>query len=46
MDDPAALRASLRQLATLDIDTLLVGDGVSILGGAHAALVNLVASFP
>ena len=46
MDDPAALRASLRQLATLDVDILLVGDGVSILGGARAALGRLVASFP
>src|SRR5262249_47282552 len=30
MDDPAALRRSLRRLAELDLDTLLVGDGVSI----------------
>ncbi len=34
MDDPAELRESVRALLALDFDTLLVGDGVSILGGA------------
>jgi len=46
MDDPARLRASLRALASLDIDTLLLGDGVPILGGAATRLRELVASFP
>jgi glyoxylase-like metal-dependent hydrolase (beta-lactamase superfamily II) len=45
MDDPAALRASLRRLAELDFDTLLVGDGASIVGGAKAALTALIARF-
>ncbi|MFI5290899.1 MAG: hypothetical protein ACHQ17_14665 [Polyangia bacterium] len=46
MDDPAALRLSLARLAeTLDFDTLLVGDGASILSGARAALRTLVARF-
>jgi glyoxylase-like metal-dependent hydrolase (beta-lactamase superfamily II) len=44
MDDPAALRVSLARLATLDVDTLLVGDGASILSGAKAALAALVVS--
>lgn len=47
IDDPAALRRSLRRLAaSLDFDALLVGDGASILAGARAALERLVASFP
>lgn len=43
MDDPAALRASLRRLAALDVDTLLVGDGASLLHGGRAALEALLA---
>jgi glyoxylase-like metal-dependent hydrolase (beta-lactamase superfamily II) len=46
MDDPSALRRTLRRLATeVDFDTLLVGDGVPILRGAREALAALVASF-
>lgn len=46
MDDPARLRASVRRLMELDFDILLVGDGVSILGGARDRLGELVARFP
>lgn len=46
MDDPARLRASVRKLCELDVDTLLLGDGVSIVGGAGGQLRELVASFP
>lgn len=46
LDDPAKLRASVRALAEVDIDTILTGDGVPIVGGAKAALQALVASFP
>jgi glyoxylase-like metal-dependent hydrolase (beta-lactamase superfamily II) len=42
IDDLAALKRSLAGLAELDFDTLLVGDGVPILGGARAALRQLV----
>ena len=45
MDDPARLRASVRALAALDFDTLLVGDGVSILSGARAEVERLCAGF-
>lgn len=45
MDDPARLRASVRGLLDLDFDTLLVGDGVSILTGAKARLRELVGRF-
>ena len=46
MDDPAALRRSLQRLEKeLDLDTLLVGDGASILAGARAAMRALCASF-
>lgn len=45
MDDPARLRASIRQLVDLDFDTLLVGDGESILSGAKDRLRELTASF-
>jgi glyoxylase-like metal-dependent hydrolase (beta-lactamase superfamily II) len=46
MDDPSALRRSLRRLATeVDFDVLLVGDGVPILRGAREALAALVTSF-
>ena len=46
MDDPALLRRSVRQLLELDFDTLLFGDGVSVLQGAKARLAELVATFP
>ena len=36
MDDPALLRLSLRKLEPLAFDTLLVGDGDPVLGGAKA----------
>ena len=46
MDDPVGLRQSVRKLLDLDFDTLLVGDGVSILKGAKDRLRELVDSFP
>ncbi len=46
MDDPARLRQSVRALLGLDFDTLLVGDGASILHGAKARLKELVDTFP
>ena len=46
MDDPARLRASVRNLLELDFDALLFGDGVSILHDAKARLEELVATFP
>jgi glyoxylase-like metal-dependent hydrolase (beta-lactamase superfamily II) len=46
MDDPPRLHASLRRLAELDVDTILVGDGVPILTGAQAALAALCARLP
>ncbi len=45
IDDLARLQESLRGLATLDVDTLLVGDGQPIVHGARAALAALVAGF-
>ncbi|MGC2441797.1 MBL fold metallo-hydrolase [Candidatus Binatus sp.] len=45
MDDPARLRRSVAQLLALDFDTILVGDGVSVIGGAKQRLRELVASF-
>ncbi len=45
MDDPARLRASIRELLNLDFDTLLVGDGEPILRGAKDRLRELVESF-
>jgi glyoxylase-like metal-dependent hydrolase (beta-lactamase superfamily II) len=45
MDDPARLRRSVQQLLALDFDTILVGDGVSIVGGAKQRLRELVDSF-
>ncbi|MFO1126873.1 MAG: MBL fold metallo-hydrolase [Rhodospirillales bacterium] len=45
MDDPARLRQSLYALLDLDFDTLLVGDGVSILAGAKERLRQLTARF-
>lgn len=46
MDEPARLRESVRDLLDLDFDTLLVGDGESILQGANARLRELVQTFP
>jgi glyoxylase-like metal-dependent hydrolase (beta-lactamase superfamily II) len=46
MDDPARLKQSVRNLLELDFDTLLMGDGVSILHNAKARLQELVATFP
>ena len=46
IDDPAALRASLRRAPRLDFDALVVGDGVPILAGARDRLRELVAGFP
>ena len=46
MDEPPRLRESVRSLLDLDFDTLLVGDGVSILEGAKDRLRDLVDSFP
>ena len=46
MDDPARLRESVRRLLDLDFDTLLVGDGAPIVGGAKAILEEMVAAFP
>jgi len=45
MDDPARLRRSVHQLLALDFDTILVGDGVSIIGDAKQRLRELVDSF-
>ena len=42
IDDKPRLLESLRELAALDVDTLLLGDGHSILSGARAALQALV----
>jgi len=46
MDDPVRLRQSVRKLLDLEFDTLLVGDGVSILKGAKDRLRELVQRFP
>jgi glyoxylase-like metal-dependent hydrolase (beta-lactamase superfamily II) len=45
MDDPPRLRRSVERLLALDFDTILVGDGVSVLGDAKDRLQELVASF-
>lgn len=45
LDDPPGLRASIRHLLDLDFDTLLVGDGESILTGGRDRLRQLVATF-
>jgi glyoxylase-like metal-dependent hydrolase (beta-lactamase superfamily II) len=45
MDDPARLRDSVRALLLLDFDTLLVGDGVSIIGGAKERVRDLCETF-
>jgi glyoxylase-like metal-dependent hydrolase (beta-lactamase superfamily II) len=44
MDDPARLRRSVEQLLALDFDTMLVGDGVSVIGDAKQRLKELVDS--
>lgn len=46
MDDPARLKESVEALLALEFDTLLVGDGTSIVGGAHERLAELVTTFP
>ena len=46
MDDPARLKASVWKLLDLEFDTLLFGDGVSILRDAKLRLTDLVATFP
>lgn len=43
IDDKRALIESLRRLAKLEFDVLLVGDGASILEGGRAAVERLVA---
>jgi glyoxylase-like metal-dependent hydrolase (beta-lactamase superfamily II) len=45
MDDPARLRRSVIELAKLDFDVLLVGDGTPILHEAKARLLELVQTF-
>jgi glyoxylase-like metal-dependent hydrolase (beta-lactamase superfamily II) len=45
MDDPARLRRNVRRLLTLDCNTILVGDGVSVIGDAMQRLQELVDSF-
>lgn len=46
MDDPPRLRASVRGLSALAVDTILTGDGTPILNDAGARLRELVATFP
>lgn len=46
VDNPAALRQSVRGLLALDFDTLLPGDGEPILSGAKERLKELVGTFP
>lgn len=46
MDDPARLRTSVRGLLSLDIETIVVGDGVSVVSNAKKELEKLVASLP
>ena len=46
LDDPAKLRESVRQLVSLDFDTLLVGDGECVLNDARERLRELVETFP
>ncbi len=46
IDDIAELRHCLRGLLQIDFDTILVGDGMSILSGAKERLTELVSSFP
>jgi len=46
MDDPDRLRTSVRALLDYDFETLLVGDGVSILSRAKDRLRELTRRFP
>src|SRR5436309_1450218 len=46
MDDPPRLRESVEALTSLEIDTLLVGDGEPILDEVGSRLRELVATFP
>jgi glyoxylase-like metal-dependent hydrolase (beta-lactamase superfamily II) len=46
MDDPAHLKRNVSKLLDLDFDTLLFGDGVSILHDAKMRLKELVDTFP
>jgi len=46
MDDPPRLRASVAGLLGLELETILVGDGVPVLHDAAALLRELVATFP
>ena len=46
MDDPARLRASVKQLLELDFAALLAGDGEPILQDAKDRVRELVATFP
>lgn len=46
MDDPPRLRHSVEGLLALDFDTILVGDGVSVIRDAKDRLKELVESFP
>ena len=46
MDDPARLKRSVRKLLDLEFDTLLFGDGTSILRDAKLRLKELVEVFP
>lgn len=46
MDNPPQLRASVKQLLSLDFEILLVGDGEPILRDAKERLRELVATFP
>ena len=45
MDDPGRLRASVKTLLDLELDTLMMGDGVSILSNAKTPLRELAADF-
>ena len=45
LDDPARLRGSVQQLLALDFDTILVGDGISVIGDAKQRLRELVDRF-
>jgi glyoxylase-like metal-dependent hydrolase (beta-lactamase superfamily II) len=45
MDDPVQMKQSIENLLVFDFDTLLMGDGVSILFGAKDRLKELVTSF-
>lgn len=47
LDDPAALRATVRRLyEEVDFDALLAGDGEPILADARARVGELIAGFP